>query len=190
MLSQLRNKRKVILLLHRHAADWVPPSFCVAVCDGVMFVCQLCSSTFALTLVPTAVRPQASISIDITSNSSILELADQPEGWRSGDRVVVASTDYSMHQAEEFTVMPCPTCTSNQVKVQGERSSDQQCVSMQGWNERFWWCWGNVSVISVPECQTKQMSNCWHEACPAVFFNMFESWLFSLAYFLHSYPPI
>uniref|UniRef100_A0A671TS54 Cell migration inducing hyaluronidase 1 n=1 Tax=Sparus aurata TaxID=8175 RepID=A0A671TS54_SPAAU len=96
----------------------------ISMCDCVMFecscACQLCFSTFALTLLPTTVRPQASISIDIMSNSSILELADQPEGWRSGDRVVVASTDYSMHQAEEFTVLPCPTCTSNQVKVQGK----------------------------------------------------------------------
>uniref|UniRef100_A0AAQ4Q2B2 hyaluronoglucosaminidase n=1 Tax=Gasterosteus aculeatus aculeatus TaxID=481459 RepID=A0AAQ4Q2B2_GASAC len=66
------------------------------------------------------VRPQASISIDIFSNSSILELADQPEGWKSGDQVVTASTDYSMHQAEEFTLLPCPTCNSNQVKIQGK----------------------------------------------------------------------
>ncbi|XP_045929973.1 cell migration-inducing and hyaluronan-binding protein [Micropterus dolomieu] len=66
------------------------------------------------------VHPQASISIDMLSNSSILELADQPQGWVSGDRVVVASTDYSMHQAEEFTLLPCPTCTSNQVRVQGK----------------------------------------------------------------------
>ncbi|KAM7423487.1 hypothetical protein PAMA_000033 [Pampus argenteus] len=65
------------------------------------------------------VRPQASISIDMLSNSSILELADQPEGWGSGDRVVVASTDFSMHQAEEFTLLPCTTCKPNQVKVQG-----------------------------------------------------------------------
>ncbi|KAG8001668.1 Cell migration-inducing and hyaluronan-binding protein, partial [Nibea albiflora] len=63
---------------------------------------------------------RASISIDLLSNSSILELANQPEGWRPGDRVVVASTDYSMHQAEEFTLLPCPTCTSNQIKVQGK----------------------------------------------------------------------
>uniref|UniRef100_A0A665THV5 G8 domain-containing protein n=1 Tax=Echeneis naucrates TaxID=173247 RepID=A0A665THV5_ECHNA len=62
----------------------------------------------------------ASISIDILSNSSILELEDQPDGWGPGDRVVVASTDYSMHQAEEFTLLPCPTCTPNQVKVQGK----------------------------------------------------------------------
>ncbi|KAM3877484.1 cell migration-inducing and hyaluronan-binding protein [Diretmus argenteus] len=66
------------------------------------------------------VRPQASISIDIQSNSSTLELADQADGWRPGDRVVVASTDYSMHQSEEFTLLPCPACTPNQVKVQGK----------------------------------------------------------------------
>uniref|UniRef100_A0AAX7VCM5 hyaluronoglucosaminidase n=1 Tax=Astatotilapia calliptera TaxID=8154 RepID=A0AAX7VCM5_ASTCA len=66
------------------------------------------------------VRPQASVSIDMMSNSSILELADHPAGWGPGDRVVVASTDYSMHQAEEFTLLPCPTCASNQLKVRGK----------------------------------------------------------------------
>lgn len=67
----------------------------------------------------------------------VLNLQDEvQQTWRPGDKIVVASTDYSMHQAEEFTVLPCPTCTSNQVKVQGERTSDQQYVSMQGWNER------------------------------------------------------
>ncbi|KAK1891194.1 Cell migration-inducing and hyaluronan-binding protein [Dissostichus eleginoides] len=70
------------------------------------------------------VRPQASVSIDMLSNSSILELGDEAQGWRSGDRVVVASTDYSMHQAEEFSLMPCSTCTSSQVKVQGKRTSN------------------------------------------------------------------
>uniref|UniRef100_A0A665TIG5 G8 domain-containing protein n=1 Tax=Echeneis naucrates TaxID=173247 RepID=A0A665TIG5_ECHNA len=73
-----------------------------------------------ITVFPSLVHPQASISIDILSNSSILELEDQPDGWGPGDRVVVASTDYSMHQAEEFTLLPCPTCTPNQVKVQGK----------------------------------------------------------------------
>uniref|UniRef100_A0A8B9K7L0 Cell migration inducing hyaluronidase 1 n=1 Tax=Astyanax mexicanus TaxID=7994 RepID=A0A8B9K7L0_ASTMX len=62
----------------------------------------------------------ASISIDIVSNCTILELADEAQGWRPGDRLVVASTDYSMHQAEEFSVLPCPTCSSNQVKVEGK----------------------------------------------------------------------
>ncbi|KAM9765301.1 cell migration-inducing and hyaluronan-binding protein isoform 2-T2 [Menidia menidia] len=66
------------------------------------------------------VHPQASVSIDVLSSNSILELADQPTGWESGDRVVVASTDYSMHQAEEFTLLPCPSCSPNQVKVKGK----------------------------------------------------------------------
>uniref|UniRef100_A0A9J7Z378 hyaluronoglucosaminidase n=1 Tax=Cyprinus carpio carpio TaxID=630221 RepID=A0A9J7Z378_CYPCA len=66
------------------------------------------------------VRPQASISIDTLSNCSVLELADEPQGWRFGDRIVVASTDYSMHQAEEFSILPCPSCTRNQIKVEGK----------------------------------------------------------------------
>ncbi|XP_074525918.1 cell surface hyaluronidase [Halichoeres trimaculatus] len=40
--------------------------------------------------------------------------------WRPGHQIVVASTDYSMHQAEEFTLMPCPDCTSRQVRIQGK----------------------------------------------------------------------
>ncbi|KAI4830095.1 hypothetical protein KUCAC02_001748, partial [Chaenocephalus aceratus] len=74
------------------------------------------------------VRPQASVSIDMLSNSSILELGDEAQGWRSGDRVVVASTDYSMHQAEEFSLMPCSTCTSSQVKVQVECTAAGVCM--------------------------------------------------------------
>uniref|UniRef100_A0A8C1PJX3 Cell migration inducing hyaluronidase 1 n=1 Tax=Cyprinus carpio TaxID=7962 RepID=A0A8C1PJX3_CYPCA len=50
----------------------------------------------------------------------ILELVDEPQGWTFGDRIVVASTDYSMHQAEEFSILPCPTCTRNQIKVEGK----------------------------------------------------------------------
>lgn len=73
-----------------------------------------------LVFLSSTVRPQASITVDTLSNSSILELADEAYGWKAGDRVVVASTDYSMHQAEEFDVLPCPACAPNQVKVQGQ----------------------------------------------------------------------
>ncbi|XP_023669607.2 cell migration-inducing and hyaluronan-binding protein [Paramormyrops kingsleyae] len=66
------------------------------------------------------VRPQATITINTHSNSSILELADDGSSWRAGDTVVVSSTDFSMHQAEEFPVLPCPACAPNQVKVQGK----------------------------------------------------------------------
>ncbi|KAL2294836.1 hypothetical protein Nmel_008589 [Mimus melanotis] len=50
----------------------------------------------------------------------ILNLLDDVSSWEPGDRIVVASTDYSMYQTEEFTLLPCPECTSHQVKVKGE----------------------------------------------------------------------
>ncbi|XP_029618217.1 cell surface hyaluronidase [Salmo trutta] len=49
----------------------------------------------------------------------VLNLQDDVRTWQPGNQVVVASTDYSMHQAEEFTLLPCPHCTSRQVRVQG-----------------------------------------------------------------------
>uniref|UniRef100_A0A8C4T0Z0 hyaluronoglucosaminidase n=1 Tax=Erpetoichthys calabaricus TaxID=27687 RepID=A0A8C4T0Z0_ERPCA len=66
------------------------------------------------------VRPQVTITIDSHSNTTVLELADDGQSWRAGDTVVVASTDYSMYQAEEFTLIPCSTCAANQIKVQGK----------------------------------------------------------------------
>ncbi|XP_075416664.1 cell surface hyaluronidase CEMIP2 [Tenrec ecaudatus] len=47
----------------------------------------------------------------------ILHLLDDVSSWRPGDQIVVASTDYSMYQAEEFTLLPCPECSRFQVKV-------------------------------------------------------------------------
>lgn len=49
----------------------------------------------------------------------ILNLLDDVSSWEPGDRIVVASTDYSMYQTEEFTLLPCPECTKHQVKVKG-----------------------------------------------------------------------
>ncbi|NXD76591.1 TMEM2 hyaluronidase, partial [Halcyon senegalensis] len=53
------------------------------------------------------------------SKGIILHLVDEVTSWLPGDRIVVASTDYSMHQAEEFNLLPCPECKSNQVKIDG-----------------------------------------------------------------------
>ncbi|XP_039575430.1 cell surface hyaluronidase isoform X4 [Passer montanus] len=47
----------------------------------------------------------------------ILNLLDDVSTWEPGDRIVVASTDYSMYQTEEFTLLPCMECTKHQVKV-------------------------------------------------------------------------
>ncbi|CAM4611557.1 unnamed protein product [Lepidochelys olivacea] len=53
------------------------------------------------------------------SRGIILNLVDEVTSWLPGDRIVIASTDYSMHQAEEFNLLPCPECKSNQVKIDG-----------------------------------------------------------------------
>ncbi|XP_036289705.1 cell surface hyaluronidase isoform X2 [Pipistrellus kuhlii] len=46
-----------------------------------------------------------------------LHLLDDVSSWKPGEQIVVASTDYSMYQAEEFTLLPCPECSRFQVKV-------------------------------------------------------------------------
>ena len=48
-----------------------------------------------------------------------MRLMDDVTSWLPGNRIVIASTDYSMHQAEEFTLLPCPECGSHQVKISG-----------------------------------------------------------------------
>ncbi|XP_076855130.1 cell surface hyaluronidase isoform X2 [Brachyhypopomus gauderio] len=50
----------------------------------------------------------------------VLDLQDEVSSWHAGERVVVSSTDYSMHQAEEFTLLPCAHCTKRQVRIQGK----------------------------------------------------------------------
>jgi hypothetical protein len=49
-----------------------------------------------------------------------LTLADDVTSWKTGDRIVIASTDYNMHQAEEFELLDCTTCASNQVRINGK----------------------------------------------------------------------
>ncbi|XP_024130905.1 cell surface hyaluronidase [Oryzias melastigma] len=51
----------------------------------------------------------------------VLNLQDEvKQTWQPGDTIVIASTDYSMHQAEEFTLLPCPHCAKTQVKIKGK----------------------------------------------------------------------
>lgn len=67
-----------------------------------------------------AVKPKLTVTIDTNVNSTVLNLVDDVSSWEPGDRIVIASTDYSMYQAEEFQVLPCPSCRPTQVKVAGE----------------------------------------------------------------------
>lgn len=69
------------------------------------------------------VRPKLTVTIDTNVNSTILTLEDDVQSWKPGDTLVVASTDYSMYQAEEFQVLPCKACASNQVRVAGKTST-------------------------------------------------------------------
>ena len=62
--------------------------------------------------------PHSGFKVEV-SKGIILHLVDEVTSWLPGDRIVVASTDYSMHQAEEFNLLPCPECKSNQVKING-----------------------------------------------------------------------
>ncbi|XP_045437570.1 cell migration-inducing and hyaluronan-binding protein isoform X2 [Pipistrellus kuhlii] len=66
------------------------------------------------------VRPRLTVTIDTHVNSTLLTLEDDVRSWQPGDTVVVASTDYSMYQAEEFRVLPCRACAPNQVRVAGK----------------------------------------------------------------------
>uniref|UniRef100_A0A8C6UX64 hyaluronoglucosaminidase n=1 Tax=Neogobius melanostomus TaxID=47308 RepID=A0A8C6UX64_9GOBI len=64
--------------------------------------------------------PISGFQID-AADQVVLNLQDQVQkSWKSGDQVVVASTDYSMYQAEEFTLLPCPLCSSRQVRIEGK----------------------------------------------------------------------
>ncbi|XP_062998620.1 cell migration-inducing and hyaluronan-binding protein [Elgaria multicarinata webbii] len=66
------------------------------------------------------VRPKLTVTVDTNVNSTILRLADNVQSWKVGDKIVVASTDYSMYQAEEFQILPCRACGPNEVKVAGK----------------------------------------------------------------------
>ncbi|XP_077774996.1 cell migration-inducing and hyaluronan-binding protein isoform X1 [Podarcis muralis] len=66
------------------------------------------------------VRPKLTVMVDTNVNSTILRLADNVQSWKAGDKIVVASTDYSMYQAEEFQILPCRACGPHEVKVAGK----------------------------------------------------------------------
>eukprot|EP00058_Branchiostoma_floridae_P001602 XP_002587090.1 hypothetical protein BRAFLDRAFT_242699 [Branchiostoma floridae] len=60
------------------------------------------------------------ISVTGSGNEYVINLKDDVSSWQPGDRIVLASTDYNMEQAEEFQLLPCQECSSHQVKISGE----------------------------------------------------------------------
>ena len=60
------------------------------------------------------------VSYSSSTNSitePILTLADNVDSWEVGDEIAVGSTDFSQDQTEVFTILACPECAVNQVKV-------------------------------------------------------------------------
>uniref|UniRef100_A0A8C6NSJ5 Cell migration inducing hyaluronidase 2 n=1 Tax=Nothobranchius furzeri TaxID=105023 RepID=A0A8C6NSJ5_NOTFU len=78
-------------------------------------------SHFVLIILPCPTGyPTMGFQVDAV-DQVVLNLQDEvQQSWKPGDVVLVASTDYSMHQAEEFTLLPCPECSSRQVRIQGK----------------------------------------------------------------------
>ncbi|XP_048418630.2 cell surface hyaluronidase-like [Stegostoma tigrinum] len=63
--------------------------------------------------------PHCGFRVEV-SKGVILNLMDNTSSWLPGDQIVIASTDYSMYQAENFNLLPCPECEVNQVKIDGK----------------------------------------------------------------------
>ncbi|EGG17805.1 hypothetical protein DFA_08805 [Cavenderia fasciculata] len=49
--------------------------------------------------------------------SPIITLATKVKGWKAGDKIVLASTDYDQYQSEEIELIQCDSCLENQVKL-------------------------------------------------------------------------
>jgi len=81
------------------------------------------------------------------SGNVIINLADDATSWKVGDSIVIASTDYDMTQAEEFTLLPCPTCTANQVMIQGPVSY-MHTGTMSTMNDKIFDVRAEVGILS------------------------------------------
>ncbi|XP_066283939.1 inactive cell surface hyaluronidase CEMIP2-like [Branchiostoma lanceolatum] len=63
---------------------------------------------------------RCTFSVEGTGGEYVINLKDDVSSWQPGDHIVLASTDYNMEQAEEFQLLPCPECSSHQVKISGQ----------------------------------------------------------------------
>ncbi|XP_060071180.1 protein DDB_G0287365-like [Ylistrum balloti] len=53
----------------------------------------------------------------VAQSCPIIDVIDDVTSWKSGDRVIVTSTDYDWEQVEVGKVMDCDECDSKQVKI-------------------------------------------------------------------------
>ncbi|XP_019639731.1 PREDICTED: transmembrane protein 2-like [Branchiostoma belcheri] len=66
-------------------------------------------------------NPRCTFAVDgVDRDGFVINLKDDVSSWQPGDQIVLASTDYQMEQAEEFTLLPCDECSDRQVKINGQ----------------------------------------------------------------------
>ena len=70
---------------------------------------------------PDTFRNSAKFQVDYSSSTQgdipIITLVDDVSSWEVGDQIMVASTSFEVRESETFTIVECPECTANQVKL-------------------------------------------------------------------------
>ena len=56
------------------------------------------------------------------TNNPKIRLADDVTSWRVGDKIVIATTDFSLDQSEDYEVAPCGDCGPHELRLKGRLS--------------------------------------------------------------------
>ena len=70
---------------------------------------------------PDTFQNSAKFQVDYSSSTQgdipVITLVDDVSSWEVGDQIMVASTSFEVRESETFTIVECPECTANQVKL-------------------------------------------------------------------------
>ncbi|CAC5383977.1 TEME2 [Mytilus coruscus] len=77
----------------------------------------LVTSTFDIEMKGNS-KAEVFVAIDLKYRP-VLTFIEDVSTWETGDTVVIASTDYDWKQAEEKTLIECPSCSDNQIRLSG-----------------------------------------------------------------------
>ena len=99
----------------------------------------------------------------------VLTLAADVSSWEVGDQIVVGATHFDSRESETFTLVDCPTCTANQVKIDRaptnthwgridiETGADQRAdVGLLSRNVRFY---GEMMETTCQYAKTREQTN-------------------------------
>ncbi|KAK3084102.1 hypothetical protein FSP39_008198, partial [Pinctada imbricata] len=57
------------------------------------------------------------MALDLQEYQPVINVVDDVSSWIPGDQIFITSTDYDWKQVEEFTILSCPDCAPNQIKL-------------------------------------------------------------------------